>query len=521
MKSPSQLQKRLALLFIGISCVLPLQAQNPELHFYPPLDTQNDVLDLAAFSIDVDQRGNDYTLSRVRAGDLGLDARISFRKNNEFAIGVPDSQNWRSATLFHEGSGQFRIFYSVRLNDQRNSSILMATFRPGDTPASLSAPQLLIDDAFTFRAIRRSEGGYFLCGATDIFNRGVDIVAVSQDETFERVNWKPGLLSEPASRAFNFDIAEGPTGRLRLLSEAISRKSDSTNASAAQYSTYDFAAPQDAFSEQITLESPSESFGNRSSFSLETSSDGEPFAVWQNNPDRSYTLASRTASTGWVTEDRAPRSPLVGSTDHYPIYVDSRGRSTILYPGDGDTYRSAVLIGTTWSNRASVGIRALQTNWALGPDRTPHFFRRQQENSTFFLQRSRYLDATDLDGDGLSFLYETALASDPTDGSDTPTDTVGNNYPRFVAFNRQRARLISISIGSLTLVAPGTYRNLDEAIEIRVEVSRDLENWITPNNIVSETRFSFGRNFVNFTQAPNLDDDDSYPFMRLKIFRGF
>ena len=156
---------------------------------------------------------------------------------------------------------------------------------------------------------------------------------------------------------------------------------------------------------------------------------------------------------------------------------------------------------------------------SVDPSKSPVFIR--SINYTVTLgsftasQRVRLLDFTDLDDDGLSYLFEEAFDSDPDDSQSGKT-------PRFLIFNNSNPRLIADVPVGFSVTSPGIFRNDGLGITIRTELSNDLINWsLPPSSVTAEVRFLAGQASIVVTQTESVANNTASRFMRFQVTRSF
>ena len=221
----------------------------------------------------------------------------------------------------------------------------------------------------------------------------------------------------------------------------------------------------------------------------------------------SGTIATQTVPFGSVALLKSA-AYLDANGDPALILSDSSGRST---------YRRFRLRGSSWQNLADLDLPDLGTfaRLAIGPSNTPHFvYNPEPDDSNELIARSRYLDATDLDNDGQTYLLETALGSNPDDGSDL-------RLPRALIVNSTSGSVISNVANGYALVAPATWDNNTLGVRLEVEVSRDLKTWVRrPADVDSRLRFFFGQSTVQVVNDNPTTSEDAYQFFRLRASRN-
>jgi len=200
-------------------------------------------------------------------------------------------------------------------------------------------------------------------------------------------------------------------------------------------------------------------------------------------------------------------------------FVDRLGRMTVLTEAEQGNTKFSIFkcIDDAWRRSDSESFTNLSGSvLSIGPQGTPHLLGRLGETSGGLtaLIRVRYRDATDLDGDGMSYLLEEAFASDPNDAQEARNicfQLANGTNPQIQCF-----------VPELPLVEGERAFLPQSQIAITPQVNDGLEEggWFNAQQDIDLNATRLGAEVeLLFTQDFSVEDNDAYYFMRLVVTR--
>ena len=481
---------------------------------FPPFQSTPDSPDSERFhtvAMAVNEAGDDSSILFRSRPDNG--PRLFLSVDDSSLIPVPNSENYLESTrpvafanneatqvFFTSSDPNGRILNLVELNNQG-----ICTGKREVFPASNFRGREVI--------ARSSTGDFRVAYSLNSNPKSFQIFRANLEETFNGTTFRSQFPGGGITGPLGLSIDS--TDVCHIFYSSRSRDSDTgIFTHQLHHETSSVAGGLEPFSSPIRV-LQSNNFRNQvQQIASAIDSEDKPFIIFRDTVSEAIILGELDSAT-WSFYETPLRRTLSEDLDPYFAYLGPRETPTFLIPKDPFSYDLITLNGGSVSStrelNQSVGAVA------IGPQDTPRFSTTVLSSSfggnSYISRRSRFLDDTDLDGDGQSFLMEEALGSAPNDATDYET-------PRALIVNNTSGSIISNTADGYSLIAPATWANTNLGIRLEVELSRDLETWVRrPTNIDSRTRFFFGQSTIQVVNDDPTTSEDAYPFFRLRVTR--
>ncbi len=237
-----------------------------------------------------------------------------------------------------------------------------------------------------------------------------------------------------------------------------------------------------------------------------------PFIAHSNSIDDTVMVSRFTIGSGWV-HDTVDASP--ARTAPFRAYLDDQDRPAVAWTPYGTFQpRSAARNGSSWeSPQVLNGISSSVGAFAVDADGFLHLSGVNESDDT--IESLSPLDTTDLDGDGIVYLLEDALQSDPNDAS-------SRELPQFDVTASDRMAL-SFEVPGDTTKLNGTENGIlfsaSENLIFNIQLSNELESWSQSSALLDTDLFTLGGRRVVVAEQVSPIGDGARKYMRLEVLR--
>jgi len=419
---------RITLIFCAHFLTLSAFSQSI-LHNYPPFEERETSRSLMPLALVSDAQGNDHSFT-ISAQESVIPLLL-YSMNNEPAEAISDTTSLRgSVQAFVEEDGWLRIFYTEGLT----RSVSTKRLRQGQltepseviTQANTRVSEEILDTAVNpaqeyFSTFRSIAGDDF--GPLHVVKYSDGLPAEERVITLADLGLGEGAVLEEVKMA-----APKYGDEVYLLLSTVEAPSASSGSMLYTHQvrlvTYDFAVGSIIENRRLELSLTSlhtEGVFDKLSLGLLPGffSVAEVFGGYRSSLGRVESTLFRVSDDGLQKDDYENEENFLPALS----FVDRLGRMTVLTEAEQGNTKFSIFkcIDDAWRRSDSESFTNLSGSvLSIGPQGTPHLLGRLGETSGGLtaLIRVRYRDATDLDGDGMSYLLEEAFASDPNDAQE-------------------------------------------------------------------------------------------------------
>ena len=526
------MKSSLSIIAFAITSICNVAAQSPTLHAYTPfasrLSSPSENTLTPGFSL-TDREGNDHTI--LVSSQTVPEPVFFYSKNNEpprALIGTENANTAEQFALFAEKEGLRLFFTSSTSQAHEFFSLKIGNASENFEPVDLLGISRLANDFDSgsdakYTVTQAPDRSYRIGQIFKLFNAVTYTVYLSDGETTTDGADYSSPSSTHSDREQKLDLFVDDSGLLHSFfsfaeSDATEFKlyyqTSRPDETSTTYSIGELVRTQESDEEDAII------VGSISQdIAVTWNSANEPRIALRDTIFSTNSIGVRSNGS-WTFTDY-PFANRAGATQsRHQAYLNPLGRPSFLIDVPGGGFQ--IIRQEPFGNFVSTDLPLTSANsriaTSVGPQKSPHFVRSVEQSTTAGLfvrsQRVRYLDATDLDGDGQSYLVETAYGSDP-DNSNFLSPT-----PRYRLVNGLTPQLIADVPTGYSSTAFGVFRNANLGISFRAELSNDLKTWSLPlASVNSEVTNSGGLSNLVVTQTETVENNAAYRFMRYRIVR--